>query len=72
TGYYLGAKLADCLARNAQRTGKDRVPEVGLFATAKALVRPALAEGFDLLYYVTFGADGEFVVSDWVEEAGDG
>mgnify|MGYP002781287389 CR=1 FL=1 len=33
TGYYFSAKLADCLARNAERTGKDRVPEVGIFAT---------------------------------------
>jgi hypothetical protein len=69
TGYYFSARLADCLARNAERTGKDRVPDVGLFATVKSLVRPSMAEGFDRLFYVAFGADGAFVVSDWVEEA---
>jgi predicted kinase len=68
SGYYFAAKLADCLARNAARTGKDRVPDVGLFATVKALVRPSYAEGFDRLSYVAIGADGAFVVSDWVEE----
>src|SRR5262249_52809036 len=67
-GYYFSARLADCLARNAERIGKDRVPDVGLFSTVKALIRPSLAEGFDQLYYVTFGTDGSFVVSDWVEE----
>lgn len=74
TGYYFGARLAGCLARNAERAGKDRVPDVALFATVKALVRPSTAEGFDRLFYVTIGADGGFVVSDWVEEVrgGDG
>ncbi len=67
TGYYLSGKLADCLARNAERTEKDRVPVVALFATVKALVRPSLAEGFDRLFYVTIGTDGEFLVSDWEE-----
>jgi predicted kinase len=67
-GYYFSARLADCLARNALRSGKERVPDVGLFSTVKALIRPSLAEGFDRLYYVTIGIDGAFVVSDWVEE----
>lgn len=60
--------LADCLARNAERTGKDRVRDVGLFATAKALVRPTRAEGFDPLFYVACEADGEFTMSAWFEE----
>jgi predicted kinase len=72
TGYYFGAKLADCLARNAGRTGKDRVPDVGLFAAVKALVRPSYAEGFDRLFYVSIGDDGRFDVRPWNEEACDG
>jgi predicted kinase len=70
TGYYLSAKIADCLARNAERAEKDRVPEIALFATVKALVRPSLTEGFDHLFYVTIGTDGEFLVSDWKEADG--
>jgi predicted kinase len=72
SGYYFSARLADCLARNAGRTGKERVPDVGLFATAKALARPSRGEGFDHLYYVVFGDGGEFTVSDWVEEEAGG
>lgn len=68
SGYYLGSKLADCLARNAVRTGKDRVPEVGLLATVKELVRPAYAEGFDKLFSVSMQADGAFDVRPWIEE----
>jgi predicted kinase len=68
TGYYVGARLADCLARNATRAGKERVPDVGLFSVVKVLTRPSHAEGFDRLFYVTFGADGAFVVEPWKVE----
>lgn len=70
TGYYFSARLADCLARNAERTGKDRVPEVGLYTTVKILTRPSIAEGFDRLSFVTISEGGSFVVSDWIEETG--
>ncbi|QEL19046.1 ATP-binding protein [Limnoglobus roseus] len=68
TGYYLAAKLADCLTRNAERTGKNRVPDVGLFAAVKALVRPAYSEGFDRLFFVGIADGGAFDVRPWVEE----
>jgi predicted kinase len=68
TGYYVGARLEDCLARNAARAGKERVPEVGLFSVVKVLTRPSYAEGFDRLFYVTLGADGAFVVRPWKVE----
>jgi predicted kinase len=64
-GYYVGARLEDCLARNAARTGRDRVPDVGLFSVLKVLTRPSYAEGFDRLYYVTLGVNGGFVVEPW-------
>jgi predicted kinase len=35
-----------CQERNAARTGRARVPEVGLFSTAARLVPPTTAEGF--------------------------
>jgi predicted kinase len=54
-GYFFDVPLADCLARNAERTGKARVPEVALFVTAKSLEPPTPDEGFDGLFRV----DGE-------------
>jgi hypothetical protein len=38
------------------------VPKVGVFATAKRLVRPAAAEGFDELYVVRPGPEFAFEV----------
>jgi predicted kinase len=29
--YYFESRLADCIARNAARTGKARIPDVGLY-----------------------------------------
>ena len=36
-GYSFESRLEDCLARNALRTGRARVPEVALYATRKVL-----------------------------------
>jgi predicted kinase len=72
TGYYFEAALADCLARNAARAGKERVPEVGLYAMAKALTHPSYDEGFDRLFVVRIAGDGEFDVRTWAEEGGGG
>ena len=36
-----------CEQRNARRTGRSRVPDVGLRATAQILVPPNVTEGFD-------------------------
>jgi predicted kinase len=60
-GYHFPTAIEDALRRNAAREGRARVPDVGLFATAKVLVRPALAEGYDELHEVGLGEDG-FVV----------
>ena len=35
-----------CRRRNAERTGRERVPDVGFWATAGILVAPTLDEGF--------------------------
>jgi len=51
-GYYFPCTTQFALARNSSRTGKARVPDVGIFATARALQPPILAEGFDELYRV--------------------
>ncbi|MCP3144365.1 ATP-binding protein [Pyxidicoccus xibeiensis] len=68
-GYYFASDLKQCLARNEQRQGRARVPEVALFATVKQLRRPSAAEGFDALYHVTLTPEGVFRVEDWKEES---
>ena len=70
-GYYFESRLADCLERNRQREGKERVPDVALYATRKRLCPPSLAEGFDRLYYVRLLGEGRFEVLDWSEEVPD-
>lgn len=68
-GYFFESRLADCLERNRQRTGKERVPDVALYATRKRLELPSLAEGFDRLHFVRLGGAGNFEVTDWTEGA---
>jgi predicted kinase len=43
---FLDVPLAVCRQRNEARTGRARVPDVGLFSTAARLVPPTTAEGF--------------------------
>ncbi len=68
-GYYFESRLDDCLARNASRVGRARVPEVALRATVKQLQKPRIQEGFDALFYVTLDAGGGFRVAPWRAEA---
>ncbi len=52
-GYYFEVEIGECLARNAGREGRARVPDVAIFATAKKLVPPSFEEGFDGLFRVS-------------------
>lgn len=45
--YYFEAPVRMAVARNQQREGKARVPNVAIFATQKRLVPPSIDEGFD-------------------------
>lgn len=63
-GYYLGAKLAECLARNAARQGPARIPDLGVISISSRLELPRLDEGFAALRYVKVG-DGGFIEEDW-------
>ena len=67
TGYSFESRLEDCLARNALRVGRARVPDVALYATRKVLRWPTLAEGFDTLYFVRLTPEGAFDVTEWRE-----
>jgi len=51
-GYYFPTEPADALRRNRTRTGRERVPDVAIFAIRKRLEPPRLAEGFDRLFVV--------------------
>jgi len=67
TGYYFQSKLNDALARNTQRSGKERIPEIGIKGTYNRLSLPAIDEGFDDLYYVTV-ENNIFTVKEWSDE----
>lgn len=71
-GYYFQSYVSDCLARNQQRQGKAKVPDVGIYATSRKLERPMLQEGFDKLFYVKFADNNEFIISPWNQELADG
>jgi predicted kinase len=66
-GYYFQSHIADCVVRNAARTGDERVVEAAILSKAKQLELPRLAEGFDRLFYVRIEED-RFVVEDWRDE----
>jgi predicted kinase len=66
-GYYFRSTVAECLTRNSQRLGDDRVPDVAILAAAKRLERPALCEGFDQLFYVRLEGSG-FAIEEWNDD----
>jgi hypothetical protein len=59
--------VADCLRRNAGRSGAARVPDVAILSTAKRLQRPNLEEGFDQLWFVSMVEGNGFLVRPWGE-----
>lgn len=59
------ASVRQCLARNAHRQGRAKVPNVAIFATAKRLRPPTSEEGFLRLYQVRLDPDGSF----WIVRA---
>ena len=66
-GYFFQSVLADCIARNKNRTGKARVPDVAIALKSNELELPCMKEGFDALYYVKLD-DGGFIVEEWKNE----
>ncbi len=67
TGYYFESQVSQSLVRNRLRAGKERVPDVAIYVTAKKLVRPSYVEGFDRLFYVRIAGDSTFEVYPWKE-----
>ena len=66
-GYYFRSSIGESLERNAQRTGKSRVPDVAVASIHVKLELPEYGEGFDELYYVRMSDDG-FIVDEWQRE----
>ena len=68
-GFYLSCSVETSRSRNALRLGRERVADIGIFATAQVLRRPSRAEGFDELYYVTTVDEGEFLIEAFREDS---
>jgi len=64
-GYAFASDVEACLARNAARPGRARVPDKALLITAAKLRWPSYAEGFEALYHVRLDPEGGFHVGDW-------
>jgi predicted kinase len=62
-GYYFNSTVRECIVRNRLRTGKKRVPDVAIYATARRLIPPSYSEGFDELFRVRLTGDSTFEVS---------
>ncbi len=61
-GFVFDCTTRECLARNALREGRARIPKVGIFATAKRFVSPTREEGFDELFVVRSAPERSFEV----------
>ena len=67
-GYFFESRVQDCIRRNAQRTGKARVPNTAIAATSNKLELPSKEEGFDSLYFIA--REGETIMkrTEWREQ----
>lgn len=50
--YFFDTEVKTLLARNSQRQGKARVPNVAIFVTKKKLAPPSYDEGFDEIHVI--------------------
>jgi predicted kinase len=66
-GYYFQSYVKESIARNALRTGREHVPEKGIYAKSSQLELPSFAEGFDELFYARLQDNG-FLIQPWQEE----
>ena len=66
-GYFFDVSTRVAVARNAERAGRAKVPNVAIFTAAKRLEPPTSAEGFDRLFRVTIAEDRSLCVSKFGE-----
>ena len=55
TCIYFACDVPTCIKRNAQRTGKDRIPDCAIYAKAKIFEEPTIDEGFDEIQIIQTG-----------------
>jgi predicted kinase len=67
-GYLFPLDVAIQHERNAARTGKERVPDVGFYATVKRFRTPTSDEGFDALFRVMLVSGDGFEVAPLVSQ----
>ena len=67
-GYYFSSSIEVALKRNKERTGKEKIPEIGIKGCYGKLEIPKLEEGFDKLYFVKTTKNHQFEVEDWKDE----
>ncbi len=60
--YLFVATVDDALRRNANREGRARIEDAGIYSVAKRFVLPSEAEGFHQRYEVRLG-EGGFVIA---------
>jgi predicted kinase len=64
--YWFPPDVKACIARNAQREGKAKVPVPAILGTAKRMEAPEpAAEGFEEAFRVIAREDGRFDVEAW-------
>ncbi|WP_218091834.1 ATP-binding protein [Paenibacillus solanacearum] len=61
TGYFFEPDYEESVIRNDRRTGKSKVPTIGIRSALNKLQPPEWSEGFDALYRVR-AAEGQFRV----------
>lgn len=62
--YFIESKLKPCMERNAQRQGKERIPDCAIISTSNKLEMPSYDEGFDEIYFVK--NDGKnMIIEEW-------
>lgn len=71
SGYFFEIQVKRSQLWNAQRTGKARVPDVGLYATLKKMTPPRYQEGFDYLYQIQPREGFHFMVLPWPQNGPD-
>ncbi len=61
--YWFDTRVDDCLQRNRERSGEQRVPDVAIFSAAKGFERPELDEGIHQTFRVGLVGTDAFEVT---------
>lgn len=62
--YFFTTDFNLCMERNRQRTGKERIPDVGLYRTRKVMQPPTHHEGFAHIHEIKLTAAGHFEIQE--------